>query len=122
MTPDPATRIEAVLFDAVGTILRLREPVGETYARFAEGHGVVLPAWRLEDGFRRILRGAPPMVFAEEPEASLPAAERAWWRARVRETFKATDQTARFADFDAFFDAVFAHYASASAWQADALA
>ena len=32
-------RLRAVLFDAVGTLILLREPVGETYARFARAHG-----------------------------------------------------------------------------------
>jgi putative hydrolase of the HAD superfamily len=110
--------IRAVLFDAVGTLLRLREPVGETYGRMAARHGVRLPAWRLDDGFRRILAGAPPMAFPGEPPERAHALERAWWRARVRETFRATDQTARFADFEAFFDALFVHYGTAEAWEA----
>lgn len=109
--------IELVAFDAVGTVIRLREPVGETYARRAAGHGVRVPARRLEDGFRRILRAAPPMVFPGEGPDATRRHERAWWRQRVRETFKASDQTVRFADFDAFFDALFAHYASGAAWQ-----
>jgi putative hydrolase of the HAD superfamily len=113
-----SVRLRAVLFDAVGTLLRLREPVGETYARVAAAHGVRLPAWRIEDGFRRILASAPPMAFPGEPRERVRALERDWWRGRVRETFRATDQSARFADFDAFFDALFAHYASADAWQA----
>lgn len=110
--------LRAVLFDAVGTLLRLREPVGETYGRLAADHGVRLPAWRIEDGFRRILASAPPMAFPGEPPERVRALERAWWRSRVRETFRATDQTARFADFDAFFDALYTHYASTAAWEA----
>ncbi len=109
--------IRGLLFDAVGTVIALREPVGETYGRFAAEHGIRLPAWRLEDGFQRILRGAPPMAFPGEPPERVRELERDWWRQRVRQTFKATDQTARFADFDAYFGALFAHYAGAGAWQ-----
>jgi len=112
-----APRLRAVLFDAVGTLLRLSEPVGETYARVAAAHGVRLPAWRIEDGFRRTLAAAPPMAFPGETAERVLTLERAWWRRRVRETFRATDQSARFADFDAFFATLFAHYASADAWQ-----
>jgi hypothetical protein len=43
--------------------------------------------------------------------------ERAWWRARVRETFRAADGGARFEDFDSFFTALFDHYADARAWR-----
>ena len=39
-------RIHAVLFDAAGSLIRLREPVGATYAREAKGFGVDLPASR----------------------------------------------------------------------------
>ncbi|HKJ25313.1 MAG TPA: HAD-IA family hydrolase, partial [Myxococcota bacterium] len=58
------------------------------------------------------------MAFPGEAPERVRALERAWWRSRVRETFRATDQSARFTDFDAFFDALFAHFAGADAWQA----
>ena len=108
--------IRAVLLDAAGTLIRTREPVGESYARMARAHGVDLPAWRVEDGFRRVHASAPPMAFPGEPAARVRELEREWWRSRVRETFRATDQTARFRDFDGYFEALFAHFAAPSAW------
>ena len=111
-------KLRAVLLDAVGTLLRPHEPVGETYARVAAAHGVRLPGWRLEDGFRRIHAKAPPMVFPDAHPDAVPDLEREWWRMRVRETFRATDQMARFADFDRFFHALFAHFGTADAWEA----
>lgn len=112
-----ATRLRAVSFDGVGTLLRLREPVGQTYGRFAHRHGVTLPAGRIDEGFHRILASAPPMAFPGEPAERVCELERHWWWSRVRETFRATDQTARFTDFDAYFAEVFAHYATAEAWE-----
>jgi putative hydrolase of the HAD superfamily len=106
-----------VLFDATGTLIELREGVGETYARVASRHGVALPAWRLEDGFRRIVASRPPRVFPDSAPEDVPAHERDWWRDVVRDTFRATDQTVRFDDFDAFFDELFSGYAKASAWR-----
>jgi putative hydrolase of the HAD superfamily len=105
-------RLDAVLLDAVGTLIRPREPIGATYARIAREHGVAIPAWRLDDAFARVLRGAEPMP------AGGAAAEREWWRGVVRATFRAADQMQRFADFDACFDALFAHFARADAWLA----
>lgn len=102
----------AVMLDAVGTLIRLREPVGATYARVAREHGVAIPAWRLDDAFARVVRAAAPMPPGDD------AAERAWWRDRVREVFRAADQMQRFGDFEACFDALFAHYARADAWVA----
>jgi putative hydrolase of the HAD superfamily len=104
--------VQAVLLDAVGTLIRLREPVGETYARIAREHGVAIPAWRLDEAFARVLRAAPAMPSRDDAE------ERAWWRDVVRATFRAADQMQRFADFDRFFAVVFAHFARGESWRA----
>ncbi len=112
-----ASRLRAVLFDATGTLVELREPVGETYARVAELHGVGLPAWRIQDAFSRVLASAKPRVFPGERLAEVARRERGWWRELVRATFRAADQTARFPDFDACFDALWDHYASPAAWR-----
>lgn len=109
--------IDAVLFDAAGTLIELREPLGETYARVARSHGVELPPWRIEDAFRRILLRAPPMVFPEASPAATPVLERDWWRRLVRATFRAADSTVRFPDFEAFFDALYAAFARPEAWR-----
>jgi len=112
-----ALRIEAVLFDAAGTLLLPCEPIGATYARLAAEFGVVVPASRLDEAFARIFAAAPPNVHPGLPAAAVAERERAWWRARVRETFRAADGMARFDDFEAFFAALFDHYAGASAWR-----
>ena len=106
-----------MLFDAAGTLIETSEPVGETYTRMARRFGVELPAWRVQGAFGRILRGAAPMVFPATPASGIPGLERAWWHAIVRSTFLAADSTVRFADFDAFFDALYATYARPGAWR-----
>lgn len=110
--------VEAVLFDAAGTLIELREPAGEVYARSARAFGVSLPGWRLEDALRRILAAAPPMVFPGASRAEAARRERDWWRSVVRQTFLAADSTARFSDFDAFFDGLFRSFAGAEHWRA----
>jgi len=112
------SRVRAAPREAAGTLIRPREPVGETYARVARAHGVDLPGWRLDEAFRRVLAGAPPMVFPGEAPEAMRRKERAWWREVVRRTFKAADQTARPDDFEALFDALFARFATADAWTA----
>ena len=112
------TRIlRAVLFDAAGTLIRLREPVGATYARIGKEHGLDVPASRLEEAFGRILAASPPMVFPGCTLAEASARERAWWRQVVDDTLRAADGTARPRAFEAYFDALFRHYATATAWQ-----
>jgi putative hydrolase of the HAD superfamily len=112
-----AHRILGVVFDAVGTLLLLREPVGETYARFARAHGVAVPASRLGEAFGRVLAVAPPNVHTGVTPDVAAERERGWWRERVRETFCAADGMARFDDFDLFFARLFSHYAGAAAWR-----
>ncbi|MBW2289234.1 MAG: HAD-IA family hydrolase [Deltaproteobacteria bacterium] len=109
-------RIETVLFDAAGTLIELRESVGTSYARVAREHGVELPAWRLDDAFSRIFPQAPPLLFPEATGAEIDACERQWWRAVVRSTFLATDSTARFEDFDGFFDALYTEFSRPESW------
>ncbi len=110
----------AVLFDAVGTLIELREPVGETYARAARAHGLELPAWRLDDAFQRVLKSMPAMVFPEATEPERPALERQWWYSVVRSTLLAADSTAEQRSLDALFNALFRHYGRAEAWRARA--
>ncbi|MEN8183583.1 MAG: HAD-IA family hydrolase [Myxococcota bacterium] len=111
-------RLRAVLFDAAGTLIELKEPVGETYARVARRHGACVPAGRLEDGFRRIFAAAPAMVFPGAPPAEAALRERAWWREVVRGTFRAADQQEELSDFEACFAELWRHYGSPGAWRA----
>jgi len=112
-----AADVRAILFDAAGTLIELREGVGETYARMAVDYGVELSAWRVENAFSRILSRAPARPVTAESPADIEHAERRWWRDVVRSTFLAADSTARFSDFDAYFDALYSAFSSASSWR-----
>ena len=116
-SPAMALTVRGVYFDAAGTLIELREPVGETYARFAQRHGADVPASRLEEAFRRIWASAPPMVFPGVTSTLAAVRERTWWRQRVDDTFRAADGTALPREFDALFDTLWHHYAGAGAWQ-----
>jgi putative hydrolase of the HAD superfamily len=110
-------RLRAVLFDAVGTLIRLREPVGATYARFAAAQGTTIPAGRLEEAFARCRDAAPAMVFPGEPLVRAEALERAWWRRLVEDTFRAADGAVQPRDFEALFAGLWLHYAGPEAWE-----
>lgn len=99
----------AVLFDAVGTLIHLREPVGATYARLA---GVGDPT-ALQTAFAAAMRRRPPMIFPELPAADVPAAERQWWRELVEEAFAAAGAALPAGAFERLWQ----HYAGAGAWQ-----
>ena len=107
--------IQAVTFDAAGTLIRIAEPVGETYARFAHDLGATLSPQALGAGFRDVFPAMPPMAFPERGEAALVRAERAWWRELVERVVQSAGGVA---EFDKYFDALFAHYAGGAAWRA----
>ncbi len=109
--------LRAVLFDAAGTLIGLREPVGVTYARFAADAGARVPAARLEEAFARCRARAAPMVFPGETLPRAEAEERLWWRRLVDDTFRAADGGALPRDPDALFDRLFEHYAGSAAWE-----
>lgn len=108
--------IQAVLFDAVGTLIHLREPVGETYARVAGEHGRAVRAAALQAAFPRVVRAMPPMVCTASDRRQVEECERAWWRTVVRSVFDVADATPQFDDFERFFERLFAHFATAAAW------
>ena len=109
--------IRAVLFDATGTLIEVREPVGESYARFAAAHGVDLPARRLDDAFRRIVRSRELRLFPDAIPNEVHTLERSWWHGVVDATFRATDPSSVFDDFEAFFEDLFRSYATTEAWR-----
>lgn len=106
-----------ICFDATGTLIELNESVGEVYHRIALEHGINLPAWRLEDASRRVLRQAPKRGIDGDTVAARRRSEVDWWTERIRETFEATDSTARFDDFPAFAAALFDAYHGAELWR-----
>lgn len=108
------TAIEAITYDAAGTLIRVAEPVGETYARIAAEFGAHLPPKALDAGFREVFPGMPAMAFPNLHGAARVEAERAWWRTLVE---RVVGHAGGVHDFESYFDALFSHYASANAWR-----
>src|SRR5262249_34852984 len=115
--------IVAVGLDAGGTLVELREPVGETYARHARSLGFAADADGMERGFQLAFAAAPPLAA---PRRTSPARrvdfERAWWRSVVATALAhalgVSDPAATAASaFARLFEDLFAHYASAAAWR-----
>jgi putative hydrolase of the HAD superfamily len=109
--------LKAVFFDAAGTLIDTAEPVGRTYARLAREFGADASEQAVEAAFRHAFGAAPPLAFGPgRDRAELRALERQWWRERVRETFRELGAPV---DFDAYFAALFAHFAQPAHWSAD---
>ncbi len=109
------TAIQAITFDAAGTLMAVAEPVGETYAQFAHDLGASLCPQALAVGFREAFPAMPPMAFPGLEQAARVRAERAWWHELVARVVRQAGDVPR---FDEYFDALFAHYAGGAAWRA----
>ena len=110
--------IRAVFFDAAGTLFDSREPVGHVYARIAREFGLDASDAAVTAGFRRAFANSGGLAFGpgHAPD-ELRRLERDWWRRLVARSFEGLGS---FADFDAFFDRLFAHFANPANWVADA--
>jgi len=108
---------KAVLFDATGTLIEVREPVALSYARFAQSHGVDLAPARIDEAWNRVVANRELRCFPDARPQDVPDLERKWWHEVVSATFHAADASVVFPDFDAFFAELFAWYATADAWR-----
>jgi putative hydrolase of the HAD superfamily len=111
-----ADRHRAVLFDAAGTLFQLRTPVGAVYAEAALAHGLRPGpdlAQRIEQRFRAEFPAMPRPAYRPDDPAHNEAEDRRWWRQLVRQVLRDFGPF----DFDPFFDAVYALYASAETWE-----
>lgn len=116
MSPAPP---EALSFDAAGTLIRLAEPVGTTYARVAARHGIASDPGTLAGAFSRVWRRTPPTHCERSGgEASHigPDHDRIWWSQLVREVFAEAGTPVPEAAFPAFFDELYRHYEEPGAW------
>jgi putative hydrolase of the HAD superfamily len=109
--------LRVVFFDAAGTLFHTREPAGLSYAKIARRFGVQADERLVIDSFRRAFAAAPGLAFGPGQEATLlRRLEREWWYRLVRSTFAGVGN---FANFDAYFDALFAFFADPTTWTCD---
>ena len=108
--------LEAVFFDAAGTLFEAREPVGHTYARIARQHGLHADDAAVSAGFRRAFSSTPGLAFGPgRPPAEIRRLEREWWYGLVRRSFEGLGE---FDNFNAFFEELFAYFGDPASWEA----
>jgi putative hydrolase of the HAD superfamily len=108
---------KVVFFDAAGTLIEPRAPVGATYARIARDYGIDSSADVINAGFRRAFREAPALAFGTGREAEeLHRLEYQWWRDVVAKSFHGLGV---FTDFDVYFGQLFAFFADPANWRID---
>jgi putative hydrolase of the HAD superfamily len=79
MTVAAWPRPRALLLDAMGTLITLRQPLGITYAEIAARHGIRADPEAIGRSFVRHYPEAPPLAFPGLGEAALRQAEIGWW-------------------------------------------
>jgi putative hydrolase of the HAD superfamily len=106
--------IQAVFFDAAGTLFEVRESVGKVYSRLARRFDCNLESTILQERFTGAFRLQPPLAFPNAAhEAELHQSEYEWWRKLARDVFAGLE----FPRFDEFFAELFEFYRDSKAWR-----
>ncbi len=113
----PSLPLPQVIFlDAVGTLFGVRDSVGQVYSEMASKHGVNCAPELLNKYFYAAFKNAPPCIFPNLSAVDIPAAEYQWWREINRQTFVAAGVWEQFEDFEAFFQELYAYFATPATW------
>lgn len=104
-----------MLLDAAGTLIRPRDPVGETYAAAARQFGAEIDPGQLSRAFGAVFDHMPALAFDWTSMDELRHLERDWWRTLVGRVVARTGCDIR--DFDGYFETLYQHYARGSAWE-----
>lgn len=108
--------IKAVFFDAAGTLIKLREPVGETYARFGQLWGLNVTPDRMNTAFIHAWKSLPVPLHEEgHPPAD---DDRSWWRSVVTHAYaSATEEPLAEDVIEGLFRELYEHFGTATAWR-----
>ena len=107
-------RPQGLLLDAMGTLIGLRQSVGDSYAAIAKQHGISADPETLNRVFPRLFRQAPPLAFPGLSGAALRRAEQQWWSDLIAACFEASGHPEPLPE--AFPTALFEHFAEPGPW------
>jgi putative hydrolase of the HAD superfamily len=105
--------IQAVFFDAAGTLMKPVRGVGESYASLAARHGKEVAPAEIMARFRECFESAPRLAFPDAAARDIETLERQWWKNLVARVF---EPWGRFEKFDAYFAELFGYFAQPTAW------
>jgi putative hydrolase of the HAD superfamily len=106
--------IEAILFDAAGTLFYLKKTVGDHYACIGRKVGLDLDAQQLERAFHSAWRQMPRRPAIDGPRQN---DDKAWWRELVGRVFAEVAPSLGELDRDNFFEVAYEHFAEAGVWE-----
>ena len=111
----PNQPITTIFFDAAGTLIYLPRSVGSHYAFVADRIGLRLNANALEVAFGECWKRMPARAPIDGPR---PDDDKGWWRELVNCVLDQVAPRLDELDRDAYFEAVYGHFAEAGVWQA----
>lgn len=109
-------RPKVIFLDAVGTLFGVKGSVGKVYADMAKRFGVEVSIEALNQAFIQSFQTAPPPIFPGIEPQKIPTSEFEWWQVVSLRTFKQVGVLEQFADFPAFFTALYIHFATSEPW------
>lgn len=114
-------RPDALLLDAMGTLIGLRQSVGSSYAALANDFGLAVDASAIDRVFPRVYKQAPPLAFPGLEGNALRQAEITWWGTRIEEALQAAlpdPETQLAAGLpEGLAQALFEHFADPGLWR-----
>lgn len=108
--------LQALIFDAAGTLIRVAEPVGQTYAAFAALHGLQTDPEEIMKAFRHAWQMLPTPLH---PEGQPPRDDdRGWCLQLVGDVFgRVMAETLTGNILEPLFDDLYRHFARPEAWE-----
>lgn len=106
-----------IFLDAVGTLFHTQGSVGHNYANFLANYDIFISELSLNQAFIEAFKAAPEPAFGviDSPKR-LASLEKEWWHQVVLKTLTVALKGRPFPDFEEFFDRVYDHFETASAW------
>lgn len=105
---------QALFFDAVGTLFRVKGSVGEVYRRVASRHRPEIAAADLDAAFHEVIQASRPLRFPGHSGARLHQIETQWWYDVVYKVFARFDLLL---DFDEYRRDIYEVFRTAAGWE-----
>jgi putative hydrolase of the HAD superfamily len=106
--------LEAIFFDAVGTLFRLTKTVGDHYAYVGREVGLDLDPQNLERAFHTAGKQMPQRAAIDGPREN---DDKDWWRELIDLVLDQVTPSLNEFDRDNFFEVAYEHFAEANVWE-----
>jgi putative hydrolase of the HAD superfamily len=113
-TKDKEKSLKAVFFDAVGTLFRLTNTVGDHYAYVGREVGLDLDPQALEPAFHAAWKQMPQRAAIDGPRED---DDKRWWRELVDVVLDQVAPSLSKLDRDNFFEIAYEHFAETGVWE-----